>query len=156
MGATTGAISGAISASGIGLVGQMAWGAGINVANTVIDKTIIKKQKLAASDLVEIGFDAVAGAGSALVSYGITKAASKSADKLVCKGVNKIVKAEQKAIQGQRYTNGAMKRGSKLLAEGIKQSNIVKGKSSIISSALTGCYSRAKYRVRGSLFQCRR
>ena len=95
-------------------------------------------------DWFDVGIDAAIGVGTSVLSWGVTRQAAKAADKIICKGVNKVVKAEQSLLSGSRYGKGAIKKGLAIMDKGFKQLNTVRGTSSVIGSTSSGLLASAK------------
>ena len=134
LGAGVGAVGGVIGASGIPAAGQ-AVASGLLSAVNNIGTAAIQKQKI---DWVDVGIDAVIGAGSSLIGSVATKKIADAAEAVISKGVNRVVSGVNKLNNGSRYWKGSVKRGVSIMRQGIKSLNTARGKASVIGSSVSG------------------
>ena len=100
-----------------------------------IGTAAIQKQKI---DWVDVGIDAVIGAGSSLIGSVATKKIADAAEAVISKGVNRVVSGVNKLNNSSRYWKGSVKRGVSIMRQGIKSLNTARGKASVIGSSVSG------------------
>lgn len=140
IGATSGAIGGLVGASGICVVGQAAI-SGVTSALSNVGNSLIQGEKI---NWTDVAIDAAIGAGTSLIGSALTSKASKAATNTVKKGIDKIVTGKTNYDNGSRYWKGAVKKGFRIMREGLYQLNVAGGKSSIIGSTAGGVLSNGK------------
>lgn len=134
LGAGVGAVGGVIGASGIPAVGQSVASGLLSAANN-IGTAMIQKQKI---DWLDVGIDAVIGAGGSAVGSWATKKISDAAEAVIKKGVKRSVSGVSKLKGGSRYWKGSIKRGVSIMRQGVKSLNTARGKASVIGSSISG------------------
>jgi len=144
LGVGIGAVGGIVGASGLSAGFQIAAGGVLSGGNNLATQTLIEGKSLQEVDWIDFATDTVIGVGTSALSYGVTHNASNKADKIICKGVNKIVKGEQSLLSGSRYGKGAIKKGTEIMNRGINQMNTVRGASSVIGSSSGGLLTSIK------------
>lgn len=98
--AVSGAVSGALAASGVGLLGQVTINAGLSFANNIVDQTLIKKDKefsyrtLSIEIATEGLFELFGGRGA---SYGNSRSAMCQGKQLV-KNLKNVAQHHKKSI----------------------------------------------------------
>lgn len=140
IGAASGAIGGLVGASGIGMVGQAAI-SGVTSALSNVGNSLIRGEKI---NWTDVAIDATIGAGTSLIGSVLTSKASNAATNTVKKGIDKIVTGKTNYDNGSRYWKGAVKKGFRIMREGLYQLNVARGKSSVIGSISGGVLSIGK------------
>ena len=144
LGAGVGAVGGLLAASGVPAGFQIVAGGLLSGGNNLATQTLVEGKSLQEVDWIDVGIDTAIGAGTSALSYGVTRNASKAADKIICKGANKVVKGQQSLLSGSRYGKGAIKKGTAIMNSGIKQMNTVRGTSSVVGSTSGGFLTSVK------------
>ena len=144
LGAGVGAVGGLLAASGVPAGFQIVAGGLLSGGNNLATQTLIEGKSLQEVDWLDVGIDTAIGAGTSALSYGVTRNASKAADKIICNGANKVVKGQQSLLSGSRYGKGAIKKGTAIMNSGIKQMNTVRGTSSVVGSTSGGFLTSVK------------
>ena len=139
-----GAIGGVLAASGLSIGIQVVAGGLLSGGSSLANQMIIEGKTLKEVDWLDVGIDTAIGVGASVLSYRVTKSASDAAGKVINRGVNKIVKGQQSLLSGSKYGNGAIKRGTTILNDGIKQLNTVRGTSSVVGSTTGGFFASVK------------
>ena len=144
LGAGFGAVGGLLAASGIPAGFQIVAGGLLSGGSNLATQTLIDGKSFQEVDWLDVGIDTAIGVGTSVLSYGVTYNASKAADKIICSGANKVIKGQQSLLNGSRYGKGAIKKGSAIMNNGIKQMNTVRGTSSVVGSTSGGFLTSVK------------
>lgn len=143
--ACVGGLGGLISASGLPLGAQMIAGGILSGGSNFVTQTLIQGKKVNEVNYGDVLLDTAIGATSSFLSDKITKSATTFANKMICKGANKVVNGQQTLLRtNNRYGNGAIKRGEALMRTGQKKLNTARGKSSVLGSFFSGVASSTK------------
>ena len=143
--AATGAIGGFVGATGLGAAAQYAVSGAIGAASEVYDA--IKEKR--GVNVLSLAANAAIGIGGSAVGSAVTSKAARCSEKLIDKGVNKIVECKAKFDSGNRYWKGGMKKGVRWFREGVRGLHIAQGKSSVIGSVSGGTLSILKSLIFG-------
>ena len=148
LGAGVGAIGGLLGASGIPTGFQIAVGGLLNGGSNLATQTLIEGKSLHQVDWSDVALDTAIGAGSSVISYGVTKKATAAAEVTIQKGINKIVTGKNTLASTTRYGKGTIKKGIRIMRSGVKSLNTARAKSSVIGSFLGGFATTIKNFVR--------
>jgi len=144
LGAGVGAGGGLLAASGLPVAVQIVASGLLSGGNNLVSQTLIEGKSFAEVNWIDVGIDTAIGVGTSVLSYGITRNATQAADKIIQKGANKVVKGQQSLLSGSRYGKGAIKRGTEIMNNGIKQMNTARGTSSVLGSIAGGILTSIK------------
>ncbi len=144
LGAGVGAVGGLLAASGLPVAVQIVASGLLSGGNNLVSQTLIEGKSFAEVNWIDVGIDTAIGVGTSVLSYGITRNATQAADKIIQKGANKVVKGQQSLLSGSRYGKGAIKRGTEIMNNGIKQMNTARGTSSVLGSIAGGILTSIK------------